>query len=155
MSSAVQCSEINGETVCTRKTSSCQNSFGIGCDPDSEDDKQAVQNRIVPFSQPQSNMNMRTTTTTRRPFIRRRTTTTQSTTTTSLATTQAPQRQLQEAMAQQVMQMDAHDIADAFHDPMMMAIGSMVVMAGAYMAIVMQEQAAASAFALAAASGKK
>ena len=151
MTSAVQCSEINGETVCTRKTSSCKNSFGIGCDPDSE----SVQNRIVPFSQPQSNMNMRTTTTTRRPFIRR-TTTTRSTTTTSLATTQAPQRQLQEhRLTQQVMQMDAHDIADAFHDPMMMAIGSMVVMAGAYMAIVMQEQAAASAFALAAASGKK
>ena len=64
-------------------------------------------------------------------------------------------RELQEMMAHHVMQMDAHDIADAFHDPMMMAIGSMVVMAGAYMAIVMQEQAAASAFALAAASGKK
>ena len=150
MTSAVQCSEINGETVCTRKTSSCQNSFGIGC----TDGEKSTQNRLVPFSQPISNMNMRTTTTTRRPFIRR-TTTTPAPTTTSLATTQAPQRQLQEAMAHHVMQMDAHDIADAFHDPMMMAIGSMVVMAGAYMAIVMQEQAAASAFALAAASGKK
>ena len=40
-------------------------------------------------------------------------------------------------------------------DPMMMALGAMVTMAGAYMAIVMQEQAAANAFALAAASGKK
>ena len=54
-----------------------------------------------------------------------------------------------------VMSMGPHDIAEAFHDPMMMALGGMVVMAGAYMAIVMQEQAAASAFALAAAGGKK
>ena len=40
-------------------------------------------------------------------------------------------------------------------DPMMMALGAMVTMAGAYMAIVMQETAAANAFAIAAASGKK
>ena len=38
---------------------------------------------------------------------------------------------------------------------MMMALGAMVTMAGAYMAIVMQEQAAANAFALAAAGKKK
>ena len=37
----------------------------------------------------------------------------------------------------------------------MMALGAMVTMAGAYMAIVMQEQAAANAFALAAAAGKR
>ena len=42
-----------------------------------------------------------------------------------------------------------------FSDPMMMALGAMVTMAGAYMAIVMQETAAANAFAIAAASGKK
>ena len=41
MTSAVQCSEINGETVCTRKTSSCQNSFGIGC----TDSEKSTQNR--------------------------------------------------------------------------------------------------------------
>ena len=82
MTSAVQCSEINGETICTRKSSSCRNSFGLDC----EEEK----TRIVPFSQPQTNMNMRTTTT-RRPFIRR-TTTTRTPTTTSIATTSAPQR---------------------------------------------------------------
>ena len=43
----------------------------------------------------------------------------------------------------------------SFSDPMMMALGAMVTMAGAYMAIVMQETAAANAFAIAAASGKK
>ena len=30
MSSTVQCSEINGETVCRRRQSASQNSFGIG-----------------------------------------------------------------------------------------------------------------------------
>ena len=30
MSSTVQCSEINGETVCRRRQSSSQDSFGIG-----------------------------------------------------------------------------------------------------------------------------
>ena len=75
---------------------------------------------------------------------------------TTTTTTGLPQRDLQEQeMVEHVMSMDAHDIADAFHDPMMMALGSMIVMAGAYMAIVMQETAAANAFALAAAGGKK
>jgi len=46
-------------------------------------------------------------------------------------------------------------VLNLFSDPMMMGLGAIITMAGAYMAIVMQEQAAANAFALAAASGKK
>lgn len=156
MSSSVDCGEINGKTVCKRKNSSCSSSFDVGCNDNHQSmgKKDASKNRIVPFSQPQGSMNMRSsTTTTTVPPVRRRTTTVS--TTTSVATTSAPQRQLNEMLVEHVMGMDAHSLADAFHDPMMMAIGSMVVMAGAYMAIVMQEQAAANAFALAAAAGKK
>jgi hypothetical protein len=146
MSSTVECSEINGETICKRKKAACSNSFGIGCQMSS----------LVPFSQPQGSMSMRTsTTTTRLPqFLQRRTTTT--TTTTPASTTTLSLRDIEDQrIVDEVMQMDAHSIADAFTDPMMMALGGLITMAGAYMAIVMQEQAAASAFAVAAASGKK
>lgn len=112
---------------------------------------------IVPFSPPNANMNMGTRGTTRRPTLRTRPTTSTTSAPTSIATTRGPpQRQLQEQLVQQVMSMDEHSLIDAFHDPMMMALGTMLAMAGAYMAIVMQETAAANAFAIAAASaGKK
>ncbi len=151
MTSTVECSEINGETFCKRKSTACDNSFGIGC--------QQKTNSLVPFSQPQASMSMadvlkplpilhqRRFTTTRRPST---------TTTTATTTTQPSLRDIEDQrVVDHVMSMGPHDIAEAFHDPMMMALGGMVVMAGAYMAIVMQEQAAASAFALAAAGGKK
>ena len=63
MSSTVQCSEINGETVCRRRASSNQNSFGIG----SQQNKRVQNNALVPFSQPQASMSMRQTTTTTTP----------------------------------------------------------------------------------------
>ena len=53
--------------------------------------------------------------------------------------------------------MSPHDLRDALMDPMMMAMGTLVAMAGAYMAIAIEELNAANAFAfsqLAAAGGK-
>ena len=49
-----------------------------------------------------------------------------------------------------VMEMDPPELVDALMDPMMMVIGTMMTMAGAYMAIAIDEAAAANAFALAA-----
>ena len=87
-------------------------------------------NRIVPFSQPQASMGMRprprltTTTTTRRPRI-----TTRRTTLLELATTTtAPD--LRERIAQEVVDMDAHGLAEAIHDPMMMGLAAIVISAG-------------------------
>ena len=88
-------------------------------------------NRIVPFSQPQASMGMRprprlttTTTTTRRPRI-----TTRRTTLLELATTTtAPD--LRERIAQEVVDMDPHSLAEAIHDPMMMGLAAIVISAG-------------------------
>ncbi len=154
MSSTVDCTEVNGETRCRRKSSSCQGSFNCNVDTNGVGQMGSVssvfqRDRIVPFSPPQTNMNMptrTTTTTTRRPFVRRRTT---PATTTTVATTTLPNRDLQELLTQEVMGMDAHTLADAFMDPMMLGLGTMIALAGAYMAIVIEEAAAASALALA------
>ena len=146
--SSVECSEINGETVCRRRTTSCDNSFGAGCQD----------NNIVPFSPPQVSMNQATSTT-RRPQLPVFFSTTrrpQTTALTTSTTTLPPLPDLDEqAVIDRVMNMDVNEVREAFMDPMMIALGSMITMAGAYMAIVMQEQAAASAFALAAAGKKK
>ena len=45
----------------------------------------------------------------------------------------------------QVMNMDPHSLADAIMDPMMMMIGTMIALSGAYIAIAMQELNAANA----------
>ena len=45
---------------------------------------------------------------------------------------------LRERIAEEVLEMDEHGLADAFRDPMMMGLGAMIIAAGAYMAIVMQ-----------------
>ena len=88
MTSAVECSEINGKTECTRRKTVCDNGWGIGCEDqafgstsmNNIKDKDS-DNRLVPFSQPQANMGMRnrpirrSTTTTRRPRRTTRTTT--------------------------------------------------------------------------------
>ena len=53
------------------------------------------------------------------------------------------------------MNMDPPELADALMDPMMMAMGTMLAMSGAYMAMVLQETAAANALSLALAGKKK
>ena len=51
-------------------------------------------------------------------------------------------------IVEHVMGMDHAQLRDAFMDPMMMMMGSMLAMAGAYIAIAMQEVNAANALAL-------
>ena len=53
------------------------------------------------------------------------------------------------------MNMDPPQLADALMDTMMMAVGTMMAMAGAYMAIAIEETAAANALALAGGFGGK
>ena len=58
-------------------------------------------------------------------------------------------------LVHRVMNMDPPELADALMDPMMMAMGTMLAMSGAYMAMVLQETAAANALSLAVAGKKK
>ena len=53
------------------------------------------------------------------------------------------------------MSMDPPELRDALMDPMMMAIGTMLAMSGAYMAISIQEVAAANALAFSLGAGKR
>ena len=54
-----------------------------------------------------------------------------------------------QAMVEHVMHMEPPELVDALMEPMMMAVGGMVAMAGAYMAIAIDELAASNALALA------
>ena len=54
-----------------------------------------------------------------------------------------------------LLSMDPPELRDALMDPMMMAIGTMLAMSGAYMAISIQEVAAANALAFSLGAGKK
>ena len=56
-------------------------------------------------------------------------------------------------MVNHIMSMDAADIRHAVMDPMMMGMGVMLAMAGAYIAMVMSEVNAANAAAFALAAG--
>ena len=56
-------------------------------------------------------------------------------------------------MVNHIMSMDAADIRHAVMDPMMMGMGAMLAMAGAYIAMVMSEINAANAAAFALAAG--
>ena len=111
--------------------------------------------RIVPPSpshfQQQLNQNelarVRTTTTTRRPER----TTTRSLSARRTTTTVSPRDDL----VHRVMSMDPPELADALMDPMMMGIGTMLAMSGAYMAMAIQETAAANALSLALGGKKK
>ena len=58
-------------------------------------------------------------------------------------------------LVQRVMSMDPPELADALMDPMMMAMGTMLAMSGAYMAMAIQETAAANALSLALGGKKK
>ena len=60
-------------------------------------------------------------------------------------------------MVNHVMAMEPPELVDALMDPMMMVMGSMMAMAGAYMAIAIDEVAATNALAFASAGlgGKK
>lgn len=58
-------------------------------------------------------------------------------------------------LVHRVMNMDPPELRDALMDPMMMAIGTMLAMSGAYMAISIQETAAANALAFALGGRKK
>jgi len=125
----------------------------------------AVDTRFVPFGPQQTNMAMMATprTTTTRPlqvnyqldnalnsFIRLSTRPTPRTTTTRptpSTTTLSPRQQ----MVDHVMHMDPPELVDALMEPMMMVVGTMVALSGAYMAIVIDELAASNALALAAA----
>ena len=60
-----------------------------------------------------------------------------------------------DALVDRVMNMDPPELRDALMDPMMMAIGTMLAMSGAYMAISIQETAAANALAFALGGKKK
>ena len=58
-------------------------------------------------------------------------------------------------LVHRVMSMDPPELADALMDPMMMAMGTMLAMSGAYMAMTLQETAAANALSLALGGKKK
>ena len=58
-------------------------------------------------------------------------------------------------LVHRVMSMDPPELADALMDPMMMAMGTMLAMSGAYMAMAIQETAAANALSLALGGKKK
>ena len=60
-----------------------------------------------------------------------------------------------DALVDRVMSMDPPELRDALMDPMMMAIGTMLAMSGAYMAISIQEVAAANALAFSLGAGKR
>ena len=90
----------------------------------------------------------RVRTTTRRP---ERTTTTRSIPATRTTTTVSSRDDL----VHRVMSMDPPELADALMDPMMMAMGTMLAMSGAYMAMAIQETAAANALSLALGGKKK
>lgn len=104
---------------------------------------------LVPFSQPQTQMNMADVrlSTTRKPAARRTTSATITSTLTPTTTTSTAlvTRDLHEMMVEQVMGMDHHSLADALMDPMMMMMGAMIALSGAYIAIAMQELNAANA----------
>jgi len=68
-----------------------------------------------------------------------------STTPATPTTTALANRDLNEMIVERVMGMDHASLADALMDPMMMMMGTMIALAGAYMAIVMQELNAANA----------
>ncbi len=81
---------------------------------------------LVPFSQPQTQMNMADVrlSTTRRPAAKRTTAVTTTTfTPTTTTSTALVTRDLHEMMVEQVMGMDHHSLADALMDPMMMMMG--------------------------------
>ena len=84
------------------------------------------------------------------------------------ATTQRPERTTTRSLSvttttvssrddlvHRVMSMDPPELADALMDPMMMAMGTMLAMSGAYMAMAIQETAAANALSLALGGKKK
>ena len=73
------------------------------------------------------------------------TTTTTATTTTTMTTTAAPVVLYMSPSTMSPAQM--HTLRDAIMDPMMMAVGTMLAMAGAYMAIAIEELNQANAFA--------
>ena len=91
-------------------------------------------------------------------FVRVRTTTQrpQRTTTRSLSvTTTRTAVSSRDELVHRVMSMDPPELADALMDPMMMAMGTMLAMSGAYMAMTLQETAAANALSLALGGKKK
>ena len=88
---------------------------------------------------------VRIRTTTQRPA--RTTTRSLSVTTTTVSS--------RDDLVHRVMSMDPPELADALMDPMMMAMGTMLAMSGAYMAMAIQETAAANALSLALGGKKK
>ena len=80
----------------------------------------------------------------------------QRTTTRSLSVTTARTAvSSRDELVHRVMSMDPPELADALMDPMMMAMGTMLAMSGAYMAMTLQETAAANALSLALGGKKK
>ena len=80
----------------------------------------------------------------------------QRTTTRSLSVTTARTAvSSRDELVHRVMSMDPPELADALMDPMMMAMGTMLAMSGAYMAMAIQETAAANALSLALGGKKK
>ena len=177
-------STTNGTRVCSHHVvNNCQGGFKIGGNCNSQQrldntklppsefqmgDEQAgnTNTRFVPFSPQQTNMNMQSPPRATPPpfqqnyqldesrdnFVRIVTTTTRRPRTTTQTTTTMNPR---DAMVHRVMNMDPPQLRDALMDPMMMAMGSMMAMAGAYMAIAIEETAAANALALAGGFGGK
>merc|ERR1712037_144088 len=74
-------------------------------------------------------------------------------TTTTIPPTPMSTLSPRQQMVEHVMHMDPPELVDALMEPMMMAVGTMVALSGAYMAIVIDEVAASNALALAGAFG--
>jgi len=180
-------SSTNGTRVCSHHIiNNCQGGFKIGGNCNSQQrldntklppsefqmgDEQVsnTNTRFVPFSPQQGNMNMQAPAKpipppfqlnyqlddSRDNFVRIATSTTKRPKTTTAV--QSITMNAHDAMVHRVMNMDPPQLADALMDPMMMAMGTMMAMAGAYMAIAIDELAATNALALAAGGfgGKK